>query len=87
MFSLILSNQNKLQLLVPRGFAHGFIVLSEFATIHYKTDNYYNKSSESGVIYNDPELQIDWQIPESEIITSEKDLLLPTMAEFIEQNL
>ena len=81
-FSLKLSAENKKQLLVPRGFAHGFVVLSETATIHYKADNYYNKEAESGLLYNDPEMNIDWQIPADKIITSEKDLLLPTLAQF-----
>ena len=84
-FSLKLSAENKKQLLVPRGFAHGFVVLSETATIHYKADNYYNKEAESGLLYNDPEMNIDWQIPADKIITSEKDLLLPTLAQFKQQ--
>ena len=58
-FSLILSGENKKQLFIPHGFAHGFAVLSETATIHYKADNYYNNSAESGLLYNDPEMNID----------------------------
>ena len=81
-FSMVLSSTNKKQLFIPRGFAHGFVVLSETATIHYKADNYYNKSAESGLLYNDPKMNIDWQIPSENIITSEKDLLLPTLEEF-----
>ena len=81
-FSLILSAENKQQLFIPRGFAHGFAVLTETATIHYKADNYYNQESESGLLYNDPEMNIDWQIPKEKIITSEKDLVLPTLAQF-----
>jgi dTDP-4-dehydrorhamnose 3,5-epimerase len=81
-FSLILSATNRMQLFIPRGFAHGFVVLTETATIHYKADNYYNKAAESGLLYNDPELNIDWQIPNKEIITSEKDLVLPTLTQF-----
>ena len=81
-FSMILSAENKNQLFIPRGFAHGFAVLTETATIHYKADNYYNKEAESGLLYNDPEMNIDWQIPADKIITSEKDLLLPTLAQF-----
>lgn len=84
-FSQILSEGNKLQLFIPRGFAHGFVVLSEMATIHYKADNYYNKEAESGLLYNDPELNIDWQILDKKIITSEKDQHLPTLAEFKEK--
>ena len=81
-FMVELSAENKKQLFVPRGFAHGFVVLSEKATIHYKADNYYNKESESGLLYNDPALKIDWRIPEGDITTSDKDLLLPTLNEF-----
>ena len=73
-----LSESNKKQLFVPRGFAHGFIVLSETAIFSYKCDNYYNKDSEGGIIYNDKSLNIDWQLPESQFIISEKDLELPT---------
>ena len=83
-FTLILSAENKNQLFVPRGFAHGFAVLSETATIHYKANNYYNNQAESGLLYNDPELNIDWQIPLEDIVTSEKDLLLPTLSQFKE---
>jgi dTDP-4-dehydrorhamnose 3,5-epimerase len=83
-FIVELSADNKKQLFVPRGFAHGFVVLSERATIHYKADNYYNKESESGLFYNDPALNIDWGVPVDRIITSEKDLLLPTLAKFKE---
>jgi dTDP-4-dehydrorhamnose 3,5-epimerase len=81
-FTMVLSAANKTQLYIPRGFAHGFAVLSERATIHYKADNYYNKESESGLIYNDPALGIDWQLQEEVVKTSGKDLLLPSLAEF-----
>jgi dTDP-4-dehydrorhamnose 3,5-epimerase len=84
-FSLVLSSDNKKQLFIPRGFAHGFAVLSETAAIHYKADNYYNKDAESGLLYNDPAMNIDWQIPAEEIVTSEKDLLLPNLSQFKEQ--
>ncbi|WP_452225464.1 dTDP-4-dehydrorhamnose 3,5-epimerase [Lacinutrix chionoecetis] len=77
-FSIELSGTNKKQLFVPRGFAHGFVVLSDTAIFSYKCDNYYNKHSEEGVIYNDPDLNIDWQLLESELIVSEKDIELPT---------
>ena len=70
-----LTDQNATQLFVPRGFAHGFVVLSESATFFYKCDNYYQKSSESGIIYNDPQLAIDWQLSAEELLLSEKDLL------------
>ena len=81
-FSMVLSADNKNQIFIPRGFAHGFAVLTETATIHYKADNYYNKTAESGLLYNDPEMNIDWQIPTEKIITSEKDLILPTLGQF-----
>jgi dTDP-4-dehydrorhamnose 3,5-epimerase len=82
-FSIELSASNKKQLFVPRGFAHGFIVLSDTATFSYKCDNYYNKASEGGIIYNDKYLNIDWQLPESQFIISEKDLVLPTFEKAI----
>ena len=78
-FSIELSGENKTQLFVPRGFAHGFIVLSDSAIFSYKCDNYYCKASESGIIYNDPSLNIDWLLPENEFIISEKDLMLPNL--------
>ena len=77
-FSIELSSENKKQLFVPRGFAHGFIVLSESATFFYKCDNYYNKESEGGIIYNDIVLKIDWKLRASEVVISEKDTQLPT---------
>lgn len=72
-----LSEENKKQLFVPRGFAHGFIVLSEGAIVSYKCDNYYNKKAEGGILFNDPYLNIDWQTEENEIIISTKDSKLP----------
>lgn len=72
-----LSAENNLQLYIPRGFAHGFSVLSETAVFAYKCDNIYNKESEGGLRYDDPQLNIDWQIPEEKINLSEKDILLP----------
>ncbi|PCI07147.1 MAG: dTDP-4-dehydrorhamnose 3,5-epimerase [Flavobacteriaceae bacterium] len=80
-FSLELSAENKKQLFIPRGFAHGFIVLSDTVTFLYKCDNLYNKESEGGIIYNDPSLNIDWKLPKSEFIISEKDTILPTLSE------
>lgn len=76
-YSILLSAENKKQFFVPRGFAHGFIVLSETATFFYKCDNFYNKESEGGLIYNDPSLAIDWGMPEEDLIISEKDQVLP----------
>lgn len=75
--SIILSDENKKQLYVPRGFAHGFVVLSDEATFAYKCDNYYNKESEGGIRYNDPKLNIDWILPLNDLVISEKDLNLP----------
>ena len=75
--ALELSEQNHLQLFVPRGFAHGYSVLEDNTIFFYKCDNYYNKASEGGVIYNDPTLNIDWQLDPAAMILSEKDVLLP----------
>ena len=74
-----LTEDNHTQLFVPRGFAHGFIVLSDTAVFFYKCDNYYNKASESGVIYNDADLNIDWQLPEEQFSLSDKDKVLPQL--------
>ncbi|MGZ0015680.1 dTDP-4-dehydrorhamnose 3,5-epimerase [Yeosuana sp. AK3] len=79
--SLELSEDNKQQLFIPRGFAHGFVVLSDTAIFSYKCDNFYNKESEGGIIYNDKSLNIDWKLEESELIFSEKDLELPWFKE------
>ena len=75
--AVVLSETNKKLLFVPRGFGHGFITLSETSEFSYKCDNYYHKESESGIIYSDPILNIDWQIPKAQIIVSEKDQQLP----------
>lgn len=82
-FSIELSEENKTQLFVPRGFAHGFIVLSDTAIFSYKCDNFYNKSSEQGLRFDDPSLGIDWKLPPNEFIVSEKDLALPTLLNVI----
>lgn len=76
-FSIRLSAENKKQLLVPRGFAHGFVVLSETATFFYKCDNYYSKENEAGIRYDDPALNIDWMIDAKDLILSEKDKVHP----------
>ncbi len=78
-FTILLSAENKKQLFIPRGFAHGFLVTSPTAIFFYKCDNFYNKDSEGGLIYNDPALKIDWNFPENELIISEKDVILPTL--------
>jgi len=77
-FSIILSGDNKKQLLIPRGFAHGYVVLSETALFLYKVDNPYAKDLEAGIRYNDPKLNIDWKLPTSELKLSEKDQEQPT---------
>ena len=76
-----LSSENKKQLFVPRGFAHGFIVLSDTVVFNYKCDNFYNKASEGGIIYNDETLHIDWLLDSKDFLVSEKDLVLPTVKE------
>lgn len=76
-FGLQLSAENKKQLLVPQGFAHGFSVLSETAVVLYKCDQYYNKESEGGIKYDDMTLNIDWGMDLAAAIVSEKDVLLP----------
>ena len=81
--SIELSEDNKTQLFIPRGFAHGFLVLSDTAIFSYKCDNFYNKASEGGIIYNDKDLNIDWKLDEKEFIISEKDLELPTLKEVV----
>lgn len=72
-FVVELTADNHKQLYLPRGFAHGFVVLSDKAVFFYKCDNYYNKESELGIMYNDPDLKIDWQLPKDELLLSEKD--------------
>jgi dTDP-4-dehydrorhamnose 3,5-epimerase len=77
-FSIELSATSGLQLYVPRGFAHGFSVLEEGSIFGYKCDNYYDKASEGGIIYNDAALNLDWGIPLKSVVISEKDLELPS---------
>jgi dTDP-4-dehydrorhamnose 3,5-epimerase len=83
-YSVELSDASETQLFIPRGCAHGFIVLSETATFFYKCDNYYNKDAEGGIIYNDAELDIDWKVGESSIILSGKDTMHPTLKQIQE---
>jgi len=80
-FSIELSAENKKQLLIPTGFAHGFSVLTEKAEVFYKCDQFYNKESETGICYNDPLLSIDWSISSENVIVSEKDQSLPLLAD------
>lgn len=83
--SIELSAENHKQLLIPRGFGHGFSVLSESAIFQYKVDNYYSKESEAGIIFNDVELNIDWRIPSEKIIVSDKDKNLGSFANLKER--
>ncbi|OHT44627.1 dTDP-4-dehydrorhamnose 3,5-epimerase [Flavobacterium tructae] len=76
-FSVLLSAENKKQLLVPQGFAHGFSVISKTASVMYKCDQFYNKASEGGIKYDDPSLNIDWGMDLDKAIVSEKDQILP----------
>ena len=80
-YSIELSAENKKQLLVPKGFAHGYSVLSDTAEVFYKCDAFYNKEAEGGLLYNDPALQIDWQVPADKMLLSPKDLVYPVFAE------
>ena len=80
-FTTELSAENKKQLFVPRGFAHGFVTLSETCEFTYKCDNFYNASKEGGIRFDDPDLTRDWKIPKEEIKISEKDHELPFLAQ------
>lgn len=80
-YGIELSAKNKKQLLIPKGFAHGFSVLSKKADVLYKCDAFYSRESEGGIIYNDTELNIDWQVPEESRTVSDKDLQLPAFAQ------
>lgn len=79
-FSIELSAENKLQLLVPKGFAHGYSVLTDTCEVFYKCDSFYNKEAEGGVLFCDPILNIDWRIPADKQIISDKDLVYPSIA-------
>jgi dTDP-4-dehydrorhamnose 3,5-epimerase len=80
-YGIVLSAENKRQLFVPRGFAHGYVVLSETAEFAYKCDNYYSKAHEGGLRYDDPSLNIDWGFDLAQVLVSEKDLALPFFGE------
>ncbi len=84
-FSIILDDVNHKQLFVPRGFAHGFITLSETSVFAYKCDNLYNKESEGGIIYNDATLNLDWHLPEEQLIVSAKDIELPSFEKAMQE--
>ena len=77
--SVLLSGEKQNQFFVPRGFAHGFLVLSETATFFYKCDNFYNAASEGGIIFNDESLAINWGLPDEKLIISEKDKIQPRL--------
>ncbi len=78
-----LSSENQRQLFIPRDFLHGFSVLSDVAIFAYKVDNFYNKDSEFGIRYDDPQININWQIPSEKIITSAKDRIANTLQDLI----
>lgn len=82
-FAVELSEENHRQMFIPRGFAHGFSVLSEEAVFQYKCDNYYHPESEGAVIWNDPDLAIDWGVPEEKVVVSSKDAANPLLSELI----
>lgn len=86
-YSIILSSENKKQLLIPRGFAHGYLVISEEAIFAYKCDNYYNKAAEGGLLFSDPALEIPWLLAQSSFIVSEKDEVLPVFGQHLAVNL
>ena len=81
-FAIELTADNNKQFYVPAGFAHGFVVLSEYATFFYKVDKFYEPGNEVGIMYNDADLNIDWRLPISELIFSEKDKTLGSFAEY-----
>jgi dTDP-4-dehydrorhamnose 3,5-epimerase len=81
-FGILLSEKEPRYLYIPRGFAHGFLTVSESADFFYKVDNIYNKESEGGLSYNDPSLEIDWPQLDRPFIISEKDRILPSLQDF-----
>lgn len=82
-FGVELSAENHLQFFIPRGFAHGFSVLSETAVFTYKCDNLYHPEAEGGILFNDPHLNIDWKIPVEKALVSEKDKLHPLLKDAV----
>ena len=80
-FQIVLSGENKIQIFIPKGFAHGFLVLSEVATIAYKVDAYYSPDHDSGMAWNDEELNIDWGVSKADVQLSEKDKCLKPLSE------
>jgi len=82
-YGIELSVENKRQFLIPRGFAHGYSVLSDTAEVFYKCDNFYNKACEGGVLYSDPALNIDWKIEMKDAIVSDKDKVQPLLKDAV----
>ncbi len=80
-FGIELSAENKKQLLIPKGFAHGFSVISQTAIVFYKCDEFYSPEHDAGILYNDPDLNIDWKIPDTKVILSGKDAKQPLFSE------
>ena len=80
-FKIELSHDNRLQIFVPKGLAHGFLALDNETVFSYKCDALYNQESEAGIIYSDPDLAIDWGVPDSDLILSDKDRALPYFKE------
>jgi dTDP-4-dehydrorhamnose 3,5-epimerase len=81
-FSIELSGENHLQVFIPKGFAHGFAALSEEVVFQYKCDEYYAPDSEAAIIWNDPDLNIDWRLPAEDVLVSDKDKNHPKLKEF-----
>ncbi len=79
--SILLSDENKKMFFIPKGFAHGFLVLSDIADFQYKCSEFYNKESEGGLLWNDPEIGIDWEKLDINYILSDKDKLWPNLSE------
>ncbi len=84
-YGLELKSEDPTSLYIPRGFAHGFVVLSHTAEFFYKVDNYYNKESEGGIKFDDPDLSIDWKIPHESLVLSDKDKMLPNLNQFLQR--
>lgn len=81
-YSVVLSGASRTQLYIPRGFAHGFLVLSDVVDFFYKCDNFYDKAAEAGIIYNDPQININWLMQPDDLIISSKDVQLPTLSTY-----
>lgn len=82
--AMVLSDENRRQMFIPRGFAHGFSVLSEEAVFQYKCDSYYAPESEGSLVWNDPDLNIDWNVPAGSEILSDKDRMSPRLKDIID---